>query len=91
MTGYALKRTKTAKGQTKVMRMPKGIKQPRKLSKYKSSVSKTPERKYSDTAVSDVLTSTGAATNLIAIAQGQDNTDRIGRKICVRSGQFSIM
>lgn len=59
-----------------------------KRSKLNQSSARLPERKYLDILGNQVISTIGSPTLLNGIAEGSDNTQRIGRKITMRSLQL---
>lgn len=58
--------------------------------KYRQAQSLYPEMKYDDNAVSANISATGATTLVLTVAQGSDNTDRIGRKITAKAIHYNL-
>jgi len=64
------------------------MKRRRASMKFRGGVPDTPEQKYSDTNIQSSVSSSGAVQSIQQIAVGTDNTNRIGRKITVKSVEY---
>lgn len=76
------------------MRMPKAqltIKTKKKPSKFNQKTASGPELKYSDLTVNANPTNNGTVALINVVAQGSDNTDRIGRKITFKSIEYDYV
>jgi len=58
--------------------------------KYRQATAGMPERKYCDVSLNTNPSPSGAAQLLLTVAQGSDNTDRIGRKITMSAIQYDV-
>lgn len=59
--------------------------------KYRQATAGVPELKYDDNTLNVSLTQTGSSQLVLTVAQGSDNTDRIGRKITIKSIQYDVV
>lgn len=82
----ALKRVKYV-GEKKVGQLNKR----RLMQKYGSKQAKIPEAKFFDNSINVNPSSAGAVFLLNSLAEGSDNTDRIGRKITINNVQYELV
>lgn len=80
--------SKRARAEAKIKKFVLGR---RSMSKYRQASAGKPELKFCDGTINVNTTNTGAAQLLTVIAQGSDNTERIGRKITTTSLQYDLL
>lgn len=72
------------------MKIKKFMMRGRKGGKYGSPSANVPEYKFIDVNVNVNSSNAGAAQLLTVVAEGSDNTDRIGRKITMKSFDYDL-